>query len=298
MKELSEADRAPWTIRSASVAFKLHPKRLRKLLHREGFVSDFQLVLPDSEIVLRSPGVGEFLQGLAECMSLIQAGIYLNAPRPHERLLFEAGFIRPFIVADGEAIKDHGFRKSDLDAFLTAISADVSATGPELVSIPKAAKRANCSAAEIIRLLIDRKLTRVGRDPADHGYLSILVEPSEIEPIVRLPDHGCMSLREVEKAASWSTAVVKALVEKGHLASREVINPVKRNRQIAVHPDDLQSFQETFVSLQTLAAEEGIHFLKLRDKLAGKGVRPAEGFDGVPATFYLRSEVGAGERDT
>ncbi|PZQ94669.1 MAG: hypothetical protein DI533_21700 [Cereibacter sphaeroides] len=289
-----DSNAASWTIYTASKHFGLHHKRLRAILAAAGRLPVGHGALSANRVVIQGADVEGFLSGVAEMMSLAKAREYLNIPRPHDRLLLEAGYLVPFIVGGTETLKDHGLRKSDLDLFLARLKAKATApTSSSLQSIPAAAKRADCSALEVIDLLLNGDLSDVAIDPINRGYLSILVNPGEISPLVRLPDEGLLSLRNVEEIARWSTKVVKALVDQRLLPYQVVRNPVKRSPQRVVNPVDLADFRNRYVALFTLAEELSIHFQDLKRQLDDYGVRPAVGFEAVPATFYLRDSLAA-----
>ncbi|WP_048710268.1 TniQ family protein [Microvirga massiliensis] len=283
------------SVHSASREIGAHPKRLRKLLHAAGHIAADVLHLSDERIVFDANTTCEFLNRVSETMSLEQARDYLNAPRPHERLLFEAEYIRPFVAGGTEGvIRDHAFARRDLDAFLDRLLADAVPVGLEdrsFLPIPAAAKRACCSAMEIVGLIMDRKLPRVRCRVGVVGYLSVLVDPEEVKPFVSGKDHGGLTLREVERRLGSSTAVVKALTELGHLPSHIVVNPVNRCPQRVVHAEDVDRFMRRFVSLHTLSAETGIHFIRLANMLDDAGIEPAFEPGTVRASFYERRDV-------
>lgn len=51
--------------------------------------------------------------------------------------------------------------------------------------ILRAAKLANCSTLEIVQLILDKRLTQIRVAPAGTGFLSVFVDPAEVEPLVR-----------------------------------------------------------------------------------------------------------------
>ncbi|MXQ12352.1 TniQ family protein [Microvirga makkahensis] len=282
------------SVRSASLETGAHPKRLRKLLHAAGYLTAESLSLSDERVLFDAAKAQAFVERISETMSLKQAGEYLNAPRPHERLLFEAGFIQPFVRGGTETLKDHAFARRDLDAFLEKLLAGASDARLEdkvLVPIQSAAKRACCSAMEIVQLILDRKLTRIGRQADIAGYLSVLVDPEEVMPLVQEQASDSLSLPEVERKLGTSTRVVKALVEHGHLPSRIEINPVNRCPQQVVTCADIEHFMSRFVSLHFAANERGVHFRQLKAMLASAGINPVFPRDEVHATFYKRNVV-------
>lgn len=104
-----------------------HPKRLRKLLHAAGYIRSEALSLTDDAVVFDANEAQEFLDCVAEAMSLNDAREYLDVPRPRERHLIEAGYLQPFVMGGAEILKDHAFAKRDLDAFLQRLLAGVAA---------------------------------------------------------------------------------------------------------------------------------------------------------------------------
>src|SRR3546814_13992607 len=88
-----------------------------------------------------------------------------------------------------------------------------------------------------------------------------------------------------------STRFVKALTELGYLPSEVAINPVNHTPQRIVLPAELNEFLASFVLLQSLAAERGIHFLHLKKFLENAAVRPAFDPDLVRAPFYRRTHL-------
>lgn len=253
------------SVRSASLETGAHPKRLRKLLHAAGHVTSEAMALSDARVMFDAEATQGFLERVSEAMTLREAADYLNVPRPHDRLLFEAGFIVPFVRGGNGILNDHAFAKRDLDAFLERLLADASEVVQEdeaLLPIPSAAKRASCSAMEIIRLLLDRQLTRVRHRDDVPGYMSVLVDPEEIKPFVH-----------------------------GHLPSRIEINPVNRCPRQVVKQEDLDAFIGRYVTLHAAAKDAGVHFLRLKSRLTSAGIDPAFPPEIVHATFYNRKSV-------
>src|SRR3546814_17996666 len=108
---------------------------------------------------------------MCNLMSLEAAVHYLNAPRVQVDLLFKAGFIRPF-AGGATGAMDYAFAKRDLDEFLAGLFAKAPGVYdgvPGFFTIPTAAKRACCSASEIIALILNGMLTRVGRHRGGHA---------------------------------------------------------------------------------------------------------------------------------
>jgi hypothetical protein len=201
------------------------------------------------------------------------------------------GYIVPFFRSGHADAKDHAFARSDLDEFLRRLLADVDESYSDLTPIRLAAKRANCSQAEIVELLMQRKLEKVGQDPAQHGYVSVTVDVEEVRQHVAGDHHEALTLREVERTMRWSSAVVSALVDHGFLESRRVINPKNRCPQTVVDKPDLIEFDRNFVSLYQLARERNTPFRKLEKSLEEEEISPAFDLGSVSVKFYRRTMV-------
>jgi len=281
------------SIRSAHYETGRHQKRLRKLLLEVGVIGDDDLAKTDDRILFPAEIAKNWLAETSEAMSLNAAGEYLNAPRVQIRMLFERGFIQPFVVG-GKQVRSHAFSRAELDAFLArllngAVPIDSVAQGQ--ANIPDAGRQACCSAPEIINLILDGRLRWVGRLRSATGYLSVIVNVDEVRALIRLPDHGGLSLREVERRIQTSTMAVKALIREGHLPAQEAINPTNRCPQTIVMPADLEEFRATFVSLSELAKERGLASRRLMGELREGGVQFAFDPGAVEGHFYRRTDL-------
>ncbi|MGP9820032.1 TniQ family protein [Salinarimonas sp. NSM] len=278
-----------------------HPKRLRKILVDAGLVTADD---PRSDHLVTVPAsAGEAVAGrVAGALSLKQVEGYLNCPRVHTKLLEERGFITPVVDAEHRGrLAKHAFATADLDDFLERLlarAAPMPAPGEGIVPIPGAAKRACCSAMEIVRLVLDGTLHKLGRDPLVEGYLSLLVDVEEVRRHTRLEVEPVgVPLREAERRLRTSTAVIEALIAPGPdgeapiLETVTAINPVNRCPQVVVPFAALEAFEREYVGLMALAKETGIHQVQLRKRLDVAGVVPAFEPDRVGARFYARAAI-------
>lgn len=282
------------SIRSAWRETGCHPKRLRKLLWKLGVINDDDLALTDDRIVFPAELAADWLGEAASSMSLKAAGEYLNAPRVQIRMLFEQGFIEPFVEGGNETVHTHAFSRAELDTFLSRLldgAEPVAVLSSDQANLPDAGRHACCSAAEIVKLILDGRLRWVGKLEGETGYLSAIVNVDEVRSCVRLDDHGGISLRQVEKRLLTGTNAVKALLRDGHLPAREAINPTNRCPQTIVMPGDLADFQSTFVSLSQLAKDRGVASRGLMRILREAGVGFAFDPDILEGHFYRRADL-------
>jgi hypothetical protein len=156
---------------------------------------------------------------------------YLNAPRSQADLLVKHGFIKPHMSRTSLFGARDQYAIADLDNFLgrlTHAAQRIARPSYRQVTIQRAAKQACCSAADIVRLILEERLGWVGRLPAVRGYRSVLVNIDHVKDAVRGPGHGGVPLRTVAQELSTTDRVVTALIEGKHLATITGINPINR----------------------------------------------------------------------
>lgn len=285
------AKRIVHSIRSAHQETGAHPKRLKKILHAVGLIDQSQLGQTDERIFFNADDAKFYLDRVEQSMSMNQVRAYINAPCPVDRVLFEAGILKPWLIGGTDIFKDHAFAKCDLDEFLLNLAAGAKpVTNDEinLVPILKAQKLANCSTLKVVQLILERRVRTLRTDPKETGFLSILVDPEEVKSLVRGKDHAGYSLRQVEKKLKTSTKVVKALVQRGCLEAETAINPVNRCPQTIVKREILDTFMNKFETASSLSQRLGIHLQTLMKHLRCSGVEPVFAVEDVHATFYDR----------
>jgi TniQ protein len=290
-KEIQE--RRTHSVYSASTEFGLHPKRLRRMLKQAEITETGAENPTDDKVTFDSAEANAFLSDLSQSMSLVRAREYLNVPRPHDRGLLERGFIKP-MMSGGTRNGAHAFLKSDLDELLARLMRDADPglhDKPNMVPFTKAAKRSCCAVMDIVELVLDGKLARVGRDPKKEGFVSILVDAEEVRALVTGPDQDGHSLKDLERLLPASTKAVKALVEHGFLKAETIRNPVTKWMQPIVRDDELIRFKNEYVSLFGLAREKKEHHRKVKRALIEAGVQPVADPDLIFHSLYRRADL-------
>jgi hypothetical protein len=282
------------SIRTAALETRLHPKRLRRILAACGTIPPDHRGLTDDRVLFSAPEAETTLEKAKHAITEVEAQVYLNAGRVHTRLLVKAGLIVPFAAAGLESMKDNGFDTRDLDDFLARLTAKAEPLpthAEPIYRIPEAAKRTNCTAAEIVRAILDDKMEWVGQVAGESGYMSVLVDLSEVRGLFRGEHGDNLPLAHVQSTLKTTFGVVEHLIPTGILPSREAISPLNRCPYIAVQKNDLSAFVETYGSLHELARERGTHFLPFKKALMARGIEPAFGKPVIPATFYRRADI-------
>lgn len=278
------------SIRTLSLETGRHPKKLRKVLRAAGIIGDTQMASSDHNVTFDAQAATTVIAAMERRLYLPAARAYLNAPRSQADLLIKHGFIK---AKDPIAGTYDQYSIDDLDAFLRHLMVDarpVDHASAAMADIPGAARRAHCSAVDVLQMILEGRLAWVGRLRQIHGYQSVLVNVDEVKAAVRGPDHGGLTHAQVREALRTNHRVLLALIANGLVIEFRARNPVTRRVQSLVHPLELARFQKTYVSLHVLADERKQHHLVLRKELDAAGVKPVFDPKTVHARFYRRCD--------
>jgi hypothetical protein len=282
------------SIRTLSKETKLHPKRLRKLLGASGLLPAGADELADGNCLFDAEqGSGAAREAAAATLSVRKAGEYLNAPRVQRDRLYQKGLIVPRIKAGDHGAADK-FAPEDLDDFLAKLLAgappvDIAIAGQ--VNIPDAAKLAFVMSEDVVRLVLDGKLTRKWCLAGERGYMSLLLDIEEVRALVRGPELSGLTGMEIKDRLSTTAKVAAALIRHGYLPTVTAINPVNRCPVAVVPVADVERFAAEYVSLFALAKQQGRHFMAVKKELDAGGIMSALDAEKIGATFYQRDEI-------
>lgn len=282
------------SIRTAALQVGMHPKRLRKLLASSGVIPPDHGKMTDDRLLFCAEAAKEVLDKATNAISEREAETYLTAGRVQTKVLANAGLIKPFVAPGQGGLRHVTYDKRELDAFIGRLTVDAEVLthfDDPIHRIPDAAKRANCSAVEIVEAVLDGRLRWKGQAFGEKGYLSVLVDVDEVRKLVR-GDHGdLLPLTLVQSSLKTTFRVVEGLVSNGILPSERAISPRNRCPYTAVRKLDLEAFQRTYGALHELAKERRVHFLSLKKALTAREIEPALGKPAIQATFYRRSDI-------
>ncbi|MCJ2030446.1 TniQ family protein [Methylobacterium sp. J-043] len=279
------------SIRTAALETGRHPKTLRKILAAHGVMRQDDDASLDHHVRFDAAQTQALLAHHEDAVSIKGIATYLNTGRVQAKLLVDHGFLEPLRSHAGGQRRRYTFATADLDRFLEALTDQaVPATNPTppIVNIPGAAKRANCGAHEVIRLILNRKLGWVGRDTAVPGYLGVLVNANEVKRLVQGAPLDGLTARAVEKRLGTSTKVVVRLVEKGYLPTRTCINPINRCPVKIVDNAVFNAFDKKYILLSEMAKIFETTPVRMMRRLEDAGIEPAIHKSDVGATFYFR----------
>ncbi|MBM7482336.1 TniQ family protein [Bradyrhizobium canariense] len=282
------------SVRTLSVENRMHRQRLRRLLRASGVLPADADELADGYCLFDvERGSAAAREAAIANLSVRAAGLHLNVPRIQLYLLYGAGLLVPRISGTGHGAKDR-FAPEDLDAFLDRLllgAKPVKAPRDGQVNIPDAVKFASCSSEEVVRLVLDGKLTRKWRLTSERGYMSLLLDIKEVRALVRGPELDGLTVFKISERLPTTTKVAAALIEHGYLTTVTAINPVNRCPIKVAPAADVERFAAEYVSLFALAKQQGRHHMVIKKELDAAGIKPALDAEKLKASFYRRSEV-------
>nr|WP_320188517.1 TniQ family protein [Agrobacterium rosae] len=229
---------------------------------------------------------------LADAVKGLEAGRLLGVGIATQKIILDEGYLVPMVERNRSIKLGRLFSRVEIRDLLERLfPKEPCVDVVDLYPFEIATRRANATQGEILKLLIQRKLVRVGVDNEVHGIRGLLLDPSEIALHTRLPNHGCLTLDEVRIAMTTSWYVVKALISEGYLVTRSERNPVTRMRQAVVDPAELARFRSEYITFDGIMAERNITRPKLVSLLKMNSIKPALPVETIRASFYRRLDV-------
>lgn len=219
---------------------------------------------------------------------------YIGAGRVQTDLLIAAGHLTPWGSRKPDRKLLDMYSTRDLDAFLERLLRNAIRAKPlplRRVDIPEAASRTCCSAMEIVKFIIEGKLSWVGRNPASHGYMSALVEIEEINRALNRPalqGHPCAV---VAKKLKTSRHVVSKLMDKGFIPSKAVSHPRNKYPLHVVSDRAIEDFRRRYCSLVELCRKLRCTTFVASERMKQVRIKPAIARAECGATFYERREI-------
>lgn len=288
-------DRKLHSVQSASTELGVDARRLQKMLVNSGKIPMEDTAKTFERILLEANEMTTFVNAARESLTAIEAKRRLGAGRIQFDILVKLGFIQPFggdRCAKELLNVDRRFAPSELEIFLDRVrSAATMEVEPGMSNIATTMKKATCTFAEIMELLLAGRLMKVALAAGDVGIAAVRVHANEIKAFTMREHHGCLTISKVAKQFPVSHDVMKALIESGRMPTVERMNSVKRYMQKVIEPHAFSAFVDEFVSLANLVTARRTKPSSLERALAKAGVVPA--FWAASKPFYRRSEVEA-----
>lgn len=276
------------SIQTASKFYGVCHRTLRKALEADGLVPN--LAAKGRDVLIDASDVERIVLRDKESLTLLQAQEYLNVSATSMNVLLKAGFVKRHLIRSGKS----GYRyfESELDHFLTTLSVDaapVERTTANVMQLRTVARHASRSLADIIQLILDRKVKWVGRLPKIRGIKALVLKLDEVKTLVRGPTVDGLPAVRAHRLLGISARILRQIARRGLIKTVRGVDPVNRCPRLLFPLDELERFQAKYISFYLL--KEGRSAKTLRKELAAQGIKPAEELSELDATFYKRSDL-------
>ncbi|WP_319517576.1 TniQ family protein [uncultured Martelella sp.] len=227
---------------------------------------------------------------IKEFIDLVDAASQIGLDRNIFAALVKFKVFRPAITLDGALPK---FDPHHVDAVWRGCLGQKvrwHETIGEFVRLDSAYLLSGCRAEILIALIAQKKVASYHSDYGRNGLRSILVSPSEIRNVLRVPEHVGLPNRAAANRLKVSQNLLNELVRKEVLRRSQIGWPIAQRKIGVIELTSILEFEAEYISLADLAKANGNMPGPLSQKLAAKGVLPV--FQWKKGTrFYRRSEV-------
>jgi len=221
------------------------------------------------------------------------SGKHLGVGRHQLIALIKAGLIETLGANNPLAMRNF-VSKTRVEEFTARLTADVKRVTRKVagqVTIVEAALRANCTQIAIVKLILERKLSWVGKLERRRGYNSILVDLAEVRLIVHGVDPDAMSMLEFANRCGMRKEAARALVRLGHLRGISVVRGGGQSGQVQIEVAEADTFHKRYVSLGELGRTTRKGYRVIERELASLDVLPAFDPKKVGAYFFDREAI-------
>lgn len=125
------------------------------------------------------------------------------------------------------------------------------------VDLAKASQRLKIRPGQIIQLITEGRLTRIGKLHNQNDYASILVHFDELKSLLKLPDAPGMTMEAFARSVGLKPPQAGRLIKNGHTPATMAQNPKTRAQQYYMQEKDIVAFKGNFVTLRELAILRG-----------------------------------------
>lgn len=288
------------SVHTAALEYDVHPKRLKKLLVAAGVVRPEQQNDTDNAVRFDARKHHPLLKRIAGSMSLTEVETYLGAGRVQTKLLYDHGFIKPFISGGSVGtLREHAFARDDLDAFMARLEAGAvqcETFEPPIYRIADAARRANRSAVEVLEAILDGTLEWKGKDPSTPGYAGILVDLSEITILLCDPEPDGLPFLAAAKRLGLTPPCARRLVDAGILRTETVRSPKNRCPMDVVPLAAVKEFETLYITPSGLSQIYGVNPKRIVKWMSDAEVVPRHSDERFGTAIFDRQEAVAAMR--
>ncbi|ORE97764.1 TniQ family protein [Aurantimonas sp. 22II-16-19i] len=282
-------ERRVWNLRSLAREVGTTVPLLQTILQRNGLMSK-KAEFRASRSTLDVGRVRELVALLDdEILTLPAVMRRTGLTRRHINAVVDAGGFVSITGAGKVYNAQHRFGARNVDETMCRLMGGepVEAIPPGMMPLGEARHAAICTFPEIIRLVLQGRLSRVARLVGVEGLDAVLVPKDEVARLTSAPSRGLTRI-EVQHRTRLSQKPVQKLFEHRVFDLEVVRNPVKRSEQVVATEESVGRFMRDVVGLHPLAKHHGVHFRRMKAIMAAAGIEPLLDPVEFHATFYPR----------
>jgi hypothetical protein len=281
------------SVRSAHLEYGIDSKRLRRILIVSNLIPEHMYLAPDDATLFNADDAKDVLRKAASSINFKEVTARLRLPRRQSAGLIENGLLKPFVRPSEIPTTPFNFATEDVDAFLTSMAAnavDIEHLPEGVCDVLSAANRVRRSLAEILQLILDRKLNWIGRLINVSGLPALLVNIDEIKSHLH-PEMNGYTRSDIQRILKISQRTIGTLVDNGYLHFTRTSHPVHGCRVSLFSKTEVTAFAATYISLVDLAAARNQKPSVVVAELEAALVEPALDAVGILRQFYRRSDL-------
>lgn len=266
------------TVKSLAKKSGLNMRTLRRALVSNGLLNaDDKSSLNSSVDAVAGEQLAE---ALSRAITFRDIPEYMNATRGQVETLLQEGFLQPIVNPSGGNRRFSSWVDTreidDLIARVSDRAKSVDKPTSGMLRIPDAAQASKRPTKDIVGLLFKGRLSTVEKVSTEPGYLSLRVNPVEVEEALPLPQADTRPGRyQAAKLMGLSSRTMKRLLE---TPGQDFFHPEVRKEGAGAKEcfsfEEMERFKRKYVTLGELKKRSGWHHADVLKELRMHGIHP------------------------
>ena len=273
----------------------IHTSRLRAILLKLGIIDEAMAALTNDQIFIKAEDARTVVETLRRSMTQNELKARYGIPRGTFAIIQDAGLMPSWLQTGPTSEGDHIHLEQDVDAWFARLKGAapfVDRVEPGMASLMNITGIVKTTVDKVIIALQAGDLKCRGVLDGEKEWSSIVVSVREAKDLFSdKSGDGFLSLMETIERLRMSHAVVRALVDQGHLVKHDLKSRTGLPKACFA-PADLDQFDSTYISMKEARAHIGAHERVQQPLLANAGIEPAFDLKISPASaFYRREDI-------
>jgi len=230
----------------------------------------------DGALTFNAADFAHDFRRLASALLVRDLPAYAGCKPRTAQTLIQKGFIKPMLAPSDNHPGILRFAREDVDAFIRQLSVRAKAVqvAPE-GSVPLALSPAHipCTVEVVIKLILARKLSWLGRLEGVHGFDGLLVDANEVRTKVLGIAPEALTFHQAFQMCGVNGGAFFRLTQAGLIKLLPIIQPGNRPATPYIALEEIVNFRAKYVSLLDLSKLLRMDKRHLKPKLNVAGIR-------------------------